>query len=374
MLSRCVEGDSEDGEWTHQRERGHFVTIPSQCSVPNGSAPSVCFYESVTCRWVQGPGQLCTQLLLAFASLGTQLQAPPARGLSSLSPAAPARTAAPGSLGEERVFPHPRTGFLAGPDLGHAQHLAARPLRLLKGSRGTQPAACSRPAAQDTEGEDNPWGVDVRRGGMCRPSLAPACRKPAGLPPLPRGLPSPAPVMSDGASCELWPLLAAPQGLWGADPLSWDALGCLMPQAIQAHPDCDDRAVLLGGGVTCHMLPENCGEDTGTMAQPRRARLYRCHPPIQTSKSSLAPPATLPLKEKASGMSGLRILPCVNRHRPLEGPGRHGLQLWAVPAAGHSSPVSTEEKWERSRQQAWCAGGAGAGLLMVGSFPTGRPG
>nr|XP_036870870.1 uncharacterized protein LOC108407386 isoform X4 [Manis javanica] len=148
MLSRCVEGDSEDGEWTHQRERGHFVTIPSQCSVPNGSAPSVCFYESVT-------------------------------------------------------------------------------------------------------------------------------------------------------------------------------------------------AVLLGGGVTCHMLPENCGEDTGTMAQPRRARLYRCHPPIQTSKSSLAPPATLPLKEKASGMSGLRILPCVNRHRPLEGPGRHGLQLWAVPAAGHSSPVQS---------------------------------
>lgn len=278
-----------------------------------------------------------------------QLQAPPARGLSSLSPAAPARTAAPGSLGEERVFPHPRTGFLAGPDLGHAQHLAARPLRLLKGSRGTQPAACSRPAAQDTEGEDNPWGVDVRRGGMCRPSLAPACRKPAGLPPLPRGLPSPAPVMSDGASCELWPLLAAPQGLWGADPLSWDALGCLMPQAIQAHPDCDDRAVLLGGGVTCHMLPENCGEDSGTMAQPRRARLYRCHPPIQTSKSSLAPPATLPLKVRKcvwlnpppGGRMGWVQLCPVGPHSSCSGFPATFPQAWLLPLCSATVPATS---------------------------------
>ncbi|XP_057361252.1 uncharacterized protein LOC118917952 isoform X9 [Manis pentadactyla] len=147
-----------------------------------------------------------------------------------------------------------------------------------------------------------------------------------------------------------------------------------MPQTTQAHADCGDRAVQLGGGVTCHMPPESCGEDTGTTAQPRRARLYRCHWPIQTSKSSLAPPAALPLKGEASGVWGLGILPCVNRHRPLEGPGGRGLQLWAVPAAGCSSPVGTEEKWERARQQVWCAGGARARLLTVGSFPTGRPG
>ncbi|XP_057361250.1 uncharacterized protein LOC118917952 isoform X7 [Manis pentadactyla] len=116
-----------------------------------------------------------------------------------------------------------------------------------------------------------------------------------------------------------------------------------MPQTTQAHADCGDRAVQLGGGVTCHMPPESCGEDTGTTAQPRRARLYRCHWPIQTSKSSLAPPAALPLKGEASGVWGLGILPCVNRHRPLEGPGGRGLQLWAVPAAGCSSPVSLVE-------------------------------
>ncbi|KAK2491408.1 hypothetical protein MC885_011260, partial [Smutsia gigantea] len=329
----CVEGDSEDRDWTHQ-----FCEVSAESRATARITPDPCPLEPsrpvlTAAGASRGPGaqsglhaaaagirlpghsglkldphkdqpypleemaEQPKQQQMKTSFLLIKLQAPPARGLPSRSPAAPAWTAAPGGLEEGRVFPSPRTGFLAGPDLGRTQHLAAPPPCLLKGRCGTQTAAFSRPAAQDTDGGENPWAVHVRSGGTCRPSLAPAHRKLAGLQPLPRGLPSPAPVMSDWASCKLWPLLAAPQGLRGTDPQSWDALGCSMPWATQAHAnDCGDRAVLLGGGVTCHVPPESCGENTGTTAWPMRAQLSRCHPPIQTSKSSPALPAALPLK------------------------------------------------------------------------------
>ncbi|XP_057361251.1 uncharacterized protein LOC118917952 isoform X8 [Manis pentadactyla] len=106
-----------------------------------------------------------------------------------------------------------------------------------------------------------------------------------------------------------------------------------MPQTTQAHADCGDRAVQLGGGVTCHMPPESCGEDTGTTAQPRRARLYRCHWPIQTSKSSLAPPAALPLKV-GGGLRGVGPRdPAMCQQAP---PSRRTWRTWA-PALGRAS-------------------------------------
>lgn len=235
-----------------------------------------------------------------------QLQAPPARALPALSPAATAWTAAPGGPEEGHISPSPRTGFLAGQDLRRTQGPAAPPSRpLQKGGHGTeQPAAFSCSAQKKKEGEEKPQDLDVRRGGLCgsprcRRSLAPASRKLGRLQPLPCRLPSPDVIMSDGSSSpskgwKQWPVITAPQDLWDTGP--GNALGYSIPQDTLAHAADKDERAKLRGVATCQVLQKNCDEDTGTTMQARRARLCRYCPPVQTSKSCPAPPTTLPLK------------------------------------------------------------------------------
>lgn len=237
-----------------------------------------------------------------------QLQAPPARALSSQSPAAAAWTAAPGGPEEGHIFPSPRTGFLAGQDLRHTQGLAAPPSCLLqKGDSGTQEPAAFSCSALKEEREEKPQDLDESRGGVCRsprhrPSLAPASRKFGRLQPLSCRLPSPAPVMSNESSnpsmgWKHWPAITVPRDLWSMDPQSWDALGCSIPQTSLAHTtDRGESAVLRRGVATCQVLPKSCEEGTSTTVRARRARLYRYCPPIQTSKSYPALPVALPLK------------------------------------------------------------------------------
>lgn len=240
-----------------------------------------------------------------------QLQAPTAHALPALSPATAAWTAAPGGPEREHIFPSPRTGFLAGQDLRHTQGLAAPPSRLLqKEGRGTKqpaPFRCS-PLKEEKERGHKPQDLDVRRGGVCRSprcrrSLAPASRRLGQLQPLSNTLPSPDVVMSDGSSTpsmgwKHWPVITAPQDLWGMDSQSWNALGCSVSQAalINAAADRGERAMPRRGAATCQVLLKNCEAGTGITMRARRARLYRYCPPVQTSKSYPAPPTALPLK------------------------------------------------------------------------------
>lgn len=239
-----------------------------------------------------------------------QLQAPTARAFPALSPATAAWTAAPGGLERGHIFPSPRTGFLAGQDFRHTQSLAAPLWRLLqKEGRGTkQPAAfcCSSPKGEKESGH-KPQDLDVRRGGVCRSpccrrSLAPASRKFGQLQPLSCTLPSPDVVMSDGSSnpsmgWKHWPVITAPQDLWGTDSQSWNALGCSVSQATLTNAaDRGERAVPRRGAATSQILSKSCKEGTGITMRARRARLYRYCPPVQTSKSDPAPPTALPLK------------------------------------------------------------------------------
>ncbi|XP_072619399.1 PH and SEC7 domain-containing protein 3 isoform X3 [Vulpes vulpes] len=88
-----------------------------------------------------------------------------------------------------------------------------------------------------------------------------------------------------------------PQDLWSMDPRSWDPLRCSVPQASLAHTtDKGKSAVLRRGVATCQVLPKSCEEGPCSTVQARRARLYMYCPPIQTCRSSPAPPAPLPLK------------------------------------------------------------------------------
>lgn len=247
------------------------------------------------------------QMKTSFLSI--QLQAPPARALRALSPAATAWTAAPGGPEEGHIFPSLRTGFLASQDLRRTQGLAAPPSCLLqKEGPGTEPpAAFSCCAGKEKEGEEKPQDLDVRRGGLCRSprcrrSLAPASRKLGWLQPLSCRLPNPDVIMSDGSSnpskgWKQWPVTTAPQDIWGTDPQPWNALGYSIPQSSSTHAaDRGERAVLRRGAATCQVLPKSYKEGTGTTVQARRARLYRYCPPVQTSRNCPAPPTAVPLK------------------------------------------------------------------------------
>ncbi|XP_021562640.1 nascent polypeptide-associated complex subunit alpha, muscle-specific form-like [Carlito syrichta] len=239
-----------------------------------------------------------------------QLQAFPARALPTQSPAAAASTAAPGGLEAGHSFPSPRTGFLAGRDLGRTQGLAAPPSSLLqKGGPGTEgPAAftCSAPGEKKA-GDGKPRERAGGRSGGCRcphrgHRLAPASGKLGRLLLPPCQLPSPAPVMSDGSSSrsmgwEHWPGASAPQDLGDSQPRCSDALGCSMAQASPAHAaDQQERALLSRSAATHRVSLRSCEEDTGTTVRATRARLCRYCPEVQTSKGCPAPPATLPLK------------------------------------------------------------------------------
>lgn len=238
-----------------------------------------------------------------------QLQAPPARALPALSPAATAWTAAPGGPEEGHIFPSPRTGFLAGQDLGRTQGSVAPPSSLLpKEVPGTeQPVAFSRSAQKEKEGEEKPQDLGVRRGSLfgspiCRLSLAPASRKLGQLQPPSCRPPSPDVIMSNGSSSpstrwKQWPVVTVPQASGATDPQTWKALECSIPQAALAHTaDQDEWAVLRKDAAICQVLPKSCKEGPGTPVRARRAKLCRYCPPIQTSRSYPAPPTTLPLK------------------------------------------------------------------------------
>lgn len=234
-----------------------------------------------------------------------QLQAPPTGAVPALSPAA----AAPGAPEEGLAFPSPRTGFLAGRDLRHTQGLAAPPSRLLqKEGPGTeQPAAFSCSSPREKEGQEKPQDLDVRRGGVCRSpryrrSLAPDSGKLGQLQPLSCRLPNPDVIMSDGSSNPSirWKhgsVVTAPRDLWDTDSQSWNTLGCSIPQASLANcADRGERAMPGRGAASCQELPRSGKEGAGTTVRAWRAQLYRYCPPIQTSKSYLAPPTALPLK------------------------------------------------------------------------------
>ncbi|CAK7295506.1 hypothetical protein VULLAG_LOCUS4761 [Vulpes lagopus] len=183
------------------------------------------------------------------------------------------------------------------------QGLVAPPSRLLqKGGPGAEEPAAFRCATLKEEREDKPQDLDVRRGGVYRAphhrlSLAPASKKFGRLLPLSCRLRSPAPIMSQESSKPSMGWEHRPQDLWSMDPRSWDPLRCSVPQASLAHTtDKGKSAVLRRGVATCQVLPKSCEEGPCSTVQARRARLYMYCPPIQTCRSSPAPPAPLPLK------------------------------------------------------------------------------
>uniref|UniRef100_A0A8C6Q9U7 Uncharacterized protein n=1 Tax=Nannospalax galili TaxID=1026970 RepID=A0A8C6Q9U7_NANGA len=235
-----------------------------------------------------------------------QLQRPPAHASPAQSPATGASAAAPGGLEEGHIFPSPGTNFLANWALKCTQGLATSSSPLPgKGPKTQKPASFNCYSLKEKKGEEKPQVLDAGSGVCgsphCRRCLAPASGK-LDRPQLSCSLVSPAPAMNDRKSSlsmgwKRWPVISAPEDLWGMDTQARNVIECSLPQTTLPYTaDRGKGPILRSIATDQQVLTKNCEEGIGTTVMAMRARLYRYCPIIQISQSCLAP-ADMPLKK-----------------------------------------------------------------------------